>query len=97
MIGPLFVLFSFCKQVKNEFRLRSLPFIVAFYHFISLAFFLIRILQFDWQGDLPLSYHQKDLIIYEMHLRGFTKHESSNTQNPGTYIGAISKLDYLKV
>ncbi|GJN03996.1 hypothetical protein PR202_ga21501 [Eleusine coracana subsp. coracana] len=51
---------------------------------------------FDWQGDLPLSYHQKDLIIYEMHLRGFTKHDSSNSQHPGTYIGAVSKLDYLK-
>uniref|UniRef100_A0A0A9D1Y5 Similar to isoamylase-type starch-debranching enzyme 1 n=1 Tax=Arundo donax TaxID=35708 RepID=A0A0A9D1Y5_ARUDO len=51
---------------------------------------------FDWQGDLPLSYHRKDLVIYEMHLRGFTKHGSSNTEHPGTYIGAVSKLDYLK-
>lgn len=54
-------------------------------------------LQFDWQGDLPLRYPQKDLVIYEMHLRGFTKHSSSNVEHPGTYIGAISKLDYLKV
>ncbi|CAD6264731.1 unnamed protein product [Miscanthus lutarioriparius] len=51
---------------------------------------------FDWQGDLPLRYHQKDLVIYEMHLRGFTKHDSSNTKHPGTYIGAVSKLDHLK-
>nr|CAB3483492.1 unnamed protein product [Digitaria exilis] len=51
---------------------------------------------FDWQGDLPLQLHQKDLVIYEMHLRGFTKHDSSNTKHPGTYIGAVSKLDYLK-
>uniref|UniRef100_A0A0E0AXS9 isoamylase n=1 Tax=Oryza glumipatula TaxID=40148 RepID=A0A0E0AXS9_9ORYZ len=51
---------------------------------------------FDWQGDLPLRYPQKDLVIYEMHLRGFTKHSSSNVEHPGTYIGAISKLDYLK-
>uniref|UniRef100_A0A0E0LWZ8 Glycosyl hydrolase family 13 catalytic domain-containing protein n=1 Tax=Oryza punctata TaxID=4537 RepID=A0A0E0LWZ8_ORYPU len=51
---------------------------------------------FDWQGDLPLRYPQKDLVIYEMHLRGFTNHSSSNVEHPGTYIGAISKLDYLK-
>ncbi|CAO2192084.1 unnamed protein product [Urochloa humidicola] len=51
---------------------------------------------FNWQGDLPLKYHQKDTVIYEMHLRGFTKHDSSNTKHPGTYIGAVSKLDYLK-
>ena len=54
-------------------------------------------LQFDWQGDLPLKYHQKDIVIYEMHLRGFTKHDSSKTKHPGTYVGAVSKLDYLKV
>ncbi|AQK51280.1 Sugary1 [Zea mays] len=52
--------------------------------------------KFDWQGDLPLGYHQKDLVIYEMHLRGFTKHNSSKTKHPGTYIGAVSKLDHLK-
>jgi len=49
------------------------------------------------KNDLPLGYHQKDLVIYEMHLRGFTKHDSSNTKHPGTYIGAVSKLDHLKV
>nr|AAL31015.1 isoamylase precursor [Triticum aestivum] len=51
---------------------------------------------FDWEGDLPLRYPQKDLVIYEMHLRGFTKHDSSNVEHPGTFIGAVSKLDYLK-
>ncbi|KAK4757796.1 hypothetical protein SAY87_019097 [Trapa incisa] len=52
--------------------------------------------EFDWEGDLPLKIHHKDLIIYEMHVRGFTKHESSNCQFPGTYLGVVEKLDHLK-
>lgn len=52
--------------------------------------------EFDWQGDLPLQYPQRDLIIYEMHVRGFTRHESSRTKYPGTYLGVIEKLDHLK-
>ncbi|CAL0313302.1 unnamed protein product [Lupinus luteus] len=52
--------------------------------------------EYDWEGDLPLKYPQKDLIIYEMHVRGFTKHESSKTTFPGTYIGVVEKLDHLK-
>ncbi|CAI9099136.1 OLC1v1035913C4 [Oldenlandia corymbosa var. corymbosa] len=52
--------------------------------------------QFDWEGDLPLKFSQRDLIIYEMHVRGFTKHESSRVDSPGTYLGVIEKLDYLK-
>lgn len=53
--------------------------------------------QFDWEGDLPVQHAQKDLIIYEMHVRGFTRHESSQSEFPGTYLGLVEKLDYLKV
>ncbi|WRX32761.1 Glycoside hydrolase [Theobroma cacao] len=52
--------------------------------------------EFDWEGDLPLRYSQRDLIIYEMHVRGFTRHESSRTEFPGTYRGVVEKLDHLK-
>ncbi|XP_059453275.1 isoamylase 1, chloroplastic [Corylus avellana] len=52
--------------------------------------------EFDWEGDLPLKYPQRDLFIYEMHVRGFTRHESSRTKFPGTYLGVVEKLDYLK-
>lgn len=52
--------------------------------------------EFDWEGDLPLCYPQKDLIIYEMHIRGYTKHDSSKVDFPGTYIGIVQKLDHLK-
>ncbi|XP_038696318.1 isoamylase 1, chloroplastic isoform X2 [Tripterygium wilfordii] len=52
--------------------------------------------EFDWEGDLPLKYQQSDLIIYEIHVRGFTRHESSKTEFPGTYLGVVEKLDHLK-
>ncbi|GJY46188.1 ataxia telangiectasia mutated family protein [Tanacetum coccineum] len=48
-------------------------------------------------GDLPLSFAQRDLVIYEMHVRGFTRHESSKTESRGTYLGVVDKLDHLKV
>ncbi|EYU25738.1 hypothetical protein ABFS82_10G072400 [Erythranthe guttata] len=52
--------------------------------------------EFDWEGDLPLKLPQRDLFMYEMHVRGFTRHESSNSKYPGTYLGVVEKLDYLK-
>ncbi|KAH9805603.1 isoamylase 1 [Citrus sinensis] len=52
--------------------------------------------EFDWEGDLPLKYPQRDLIIYEVHVRGFTRHESSKSEHPGTYLGVVEKLDHLK-
>ncbi|KAG9449766.1 hypothetical protein H6P81_009731 [Aristolochia fimbriata] len=52
--------------------------------------------RFDWEGDAPLHNPQKDLIIYEMHVRGFTRHESSHATHPRTYLGVVKKLDHLK-
>ena len=51
---------------------------------------------FDWGNDRQLDIPIEDLIIYEMHLRGFTAHPSSKVQNPGTFAGAIEKIPYLK-
>ena len=51
---------------------------------------------FDWEGDRHLRHETSDSIIYEMHVRGFTKHESSNVEHPGTYLGVIEKIPYLK-
>ncbi|XAR47988.1 Isoamylase [Bertholletia excelsa] len=52
--------------------------------------------KFDWEGDLHLQFPQRELVIYEMHVRGFTKHDSSRTKFPGTYLGVVEKLDHLK-
>ena len=51
---------------------------------------------FDWQDDRPPGLSVKDLIIYETHIKGFTAHPSSGVQCPGTYLGFIEKIPYLK-
>lgn len=51
---------------------------------------------FDWQGDRPLEGAMSDLIIYELHVRGFTQHNSSGVANKGTYMGLAEKIPYLK-
>ena len=49
-----------------------------------------------WEGDKPLEMRQGDLIIYEMHVRSFTAHESSGVRHRGTYNGIVGKIPYLK-
>ena len=51
---------------------------------------------FDWQGIESPRIPLKDLVIYEAHVRGFTVHPSSGVKNPGTYLGVIEKIPYLK-
>lgn len=51
---------------------------------------------FDWQGVLSPNRKLKDLILYEMHVRGFTIDPSSKVLHPGTYSGIIEKIPYLK-
>jgi glycogen operon protein len=51
---------------------------------------------FDWESDHPLEIPAEDLIIYEVHLRGFTRHPSSGVRHPGTFAGLREKIPYLK-
>jgi len=51
---------------------------------------------FDWQGDRHLRRGLSDTVIYEMHVRGFTAGPSSGVEHPGTYLGVIEKIPYLK-
>ncbi len=52
--------------------------------------------RFDWEFDQPLNIPLADSVIYEMHVRGFTRHESSGVAQPGTYAGLIEKIPWLK-
>ncbi len=54
--------------------------------------------QYDWEGDIPLCVPSSRTIIYEMHVRGFTRHPSSGVgeKTRGTYAGLIEKIPYLK-
>src|SRR5207248_2939595 len=51
---------------------------------------------FDWEDDRALEIPMEDLVIYEMHVRGFTRHASSGVRHPGTYAAIRDKISYLK-
>jgi isoamylase len=51
---------------------------------------------FDWEGDRPLEVPLEDLVIYETHARGFTRHPSSGAKQPGTFAAIREKIPYLK-
>jgi glycogen operon protein len=52
---------------------------------------------FDWRGD-ERPRHESDLIIYELHVKGFTNHPNSSVSSDkrGTYAGLIEKIPYLQ-
>ncbi len=52
---------------------------------------------FDWDDvGRPPRIPMEDLIIYELHVRGFTMDPSSGVAHPGTFAGVMEKLDYLQ-
>ncbi len=51
---------------------------------------------FDWGRDRRPQTALEDSVIYEMHVRGFTRHESSGVDAPGTFLGVVEKIDYLR-
>lgn len=51
---------------------------------------------YDWEGDRPLNRPLQDSILYEMHVRGFTRHPAAGVTYPGTFTGLIEKIPYLK-
>jgi isoamylase len=51
---------------------------------------------YDWEGDAPLGRPLAEAVVYELHVRGFTRHPSSAVDHPGTFRGLIDKIPYLK-
>ena len=51
---------------------------------------------FDWEDDQPLNIPLVETIIYELHVRGFTRHPSAKVEQPGTFSGLVEKIPYLK-
>lgn len=56
---------------------------------------LANIEAFDWEGVAPPMHPSKDLVVYEMHVRGFTQDFSSHVKHPGSFLGVIEKIPYL--
>ena len=50
---------------------------------------------FVWSDDHHPG-HDADAIIYELHVRGFTQHESSGVTSRGTFAGVVEKIPYLR-
>ncbi len=51
---------------------------------------------FDWGSTRNPLIPMEDLIIYELHVRGYTMDDSSNVRCPGTFAGLMEKLPYLE-
>ncbi len=52
---------------------------------------------YDWRDDRH-PHHESDAVIYELHVRGFTRHPTSGVSEParGTFAGVIEKIPYLR-
>ncbi|MBI4011942.1 MAG: glycogen debranching protein GlgX [Candidatus Rokubacteria bacterium] len=51
---------------------------------------------YDWEGAGSPNHHLADSIIYELHVRGFTRHPGSGVAHPGTFDGLVEKIPYLQ-
>ncbi len=59
---------------------------------------VVDVAAYDWEGDVPLHRPSARTIIYEMHVRGFTRNPNSGVseQKRGTFAGLIEKIPYLQ-
>src|SRR5205085_1707935 len=59
---------------------------------------VVDVFAYDWEDDAPLHRPSSQTIVYEMHVRGFTRHPSSglSEKTRGTFAGLIEKIPYLK-
>jgi isoamylase len=59
---------------------------------------VVDLSRYDWEGDLPLQQPSSRAIIYEMHVRGFTRHPNSGIAEKvrGTFAGLVEKIPYLQ-
>jgi isoamylase len=59
---------------------------------------VVDVSAYDWEGDVPLQRPSSRTIVYEMHVRGFTRHPSAGLpeQTRGTFAGLIEKIPYLQ-
>ena len=55
---------------------------------------LVRFRDFSWAGDRHPSVFYSDMVLYKLHVRGFTM--ASGVAHKGTYLGAAEKAEYLK-
>ena len=64
----------------------------------SMKSVVIDVGSYDWEGDKPLRTSTARTVVYEMHVKGYTRNPNSGVteKQRGTYAGLIEKIPYLK-
>ncbi|MCM1123785.1 MAG: alpha-amylase family glycosyl hydrolase [Eubacterium sp.] len=78
----------YCKRIENLYRYGTVK--------KSLPRCMVLDDSYDWGGDQTLGIPYEDMILYALHVRGFTKHTSSGVRYKGTYAGLTEKIPYFK-
>ena len=52
--------------------------------------------EYSWQGDHNPEVARKDMVMYKLHVRGFTMENAPKERTAGTFLGLSPKLSYLK-
>lgn len=58
------------------------------------AGFLVQ--EYDWQQDCFPQIPFEDTVLYKLHVRGFTRHATSQVEHKGSYTGIVEKIPYFK-
>jgi isoamylase len=61
----------------------------------SMRSVVVDLRAYDWEGDRPLRRPSNETIIYEIHVRGFTRSPTSGVAQPGTFRGVVDRIPYL--
>jgi isoamylase len=51
---------------------------------------------FDWEDDAPPRTPLSRTVVYELHVRGYTRHPSAKVRHPGTFLGLCEKIPHLR-
>ncbi len=51
---------------------------------------------YDWEGDRPLERPYSDMILYKVHVRGYTSQKNSRVRHKGTFRGIMEKISYFQ-
>lgn len=78
----------YCKKITNPYRYGAKK--------VELPRCMADASPYDWEDDRTLCYPYEDIILYALHVRGFTKHRTSGVRHKGTYLGLTEKIPYLK-
>ena len=78
----------YCRQIENSYRYGSVR--------KTLPRCMVPGDDYDWKTDRTLNIPYEDMILYALHVRGFTKHKSSEVTYKGTYAGLTEKIPYLQ-